>query len=320
MSYDVVAVGEPIIDFVPLPPSASGNLVFEAFTGGGACNVLAQVAAFGGSSAIIGAVGDDAFGEFLSAKLAAAGVATTALHRTGRKNTGIGFVHLSDAGERSFTFYRDPGARVDLFLPEDEAVVASAKIFHFTSVSLPGDSIRESTFAAVRCARAHGALISFDVNHRPSLWKAGEQEAKEHILHGIGLSDIVKLSEEERLYLFGDVSNEECASILHRRGATLVAISMGSRGSFFSYPGGEGECGSIAVGMVDSTGCGDAFAGTLLAQLAAFCGTEGLKEIPVERMRNMLVHANVAGAICASRYGSFSVMPTKQEITDSLPS
>ena len=318
MQFDVVAIGEPIIDFTPLPASSSGNLVYEAFTGGGACNVLAQVAAYGGNSAIIGTVGADSFGEFLKQKLNAAGVMTPALHQTTVKNTGIGFVHLRNDGERSFIFYRNPEAQVELFFPEDETIVSSSKIFHFTSVSLSGSSIRESTFSAVGCARKHDVLVSFDVNHRASLWKDVTIDPKEQIFKGIAQSEIVKLSEEERTFLFGDVSNRECAAILHRYGVILVAISMGSKGCYFSYSKGDGECASIKVKMLDSTGCGDAFAGTMLAQLASYGGKAAIQEIPIDEMRRIFACANVAGAICASRYGSFSIMPTKDEIRNYL--
>lgn len=316
--YDVVAIGEPIIDFVQLPRSPRGNLVYEAYTGGGASNVLAQVCAFGGKAAIIGAVGRDLFGDFLAEKLGDAGVDTPALHRTGVKNTGIGFVHLAADGERSFTFYRNPEKRIELFAPEDRDILARSRLFHFTSVSLAGPSIRESTLRAARCARELGVGVSFDVNHRPSIWGDAADQEKEVVLSFLRLADIVKISEEERDYLFGDVSNPDCAVRLHAMGARLAAISMGARGCFYSYAGGQGECPSIEVRMVDSTGCGDAFGGALLAQLAALGGVPALDGVQPEAMRDILRRANAAGALCASRFGSFTVMPTADEVDAAL--
>ena len=99
--YDVVAIGEPVIDFVPLSDAAgNGELCYRAYPGGGAVNVLAEVCAMGGSGLLLGAVGQDLFGEFLTREIRARGIETREIHATGAKNTGIGFVHLAADGER----------------------------------------------------------------------------------------------------------------------------------------------------------------------------------------------------------------------------
>ncbi len=314
MRYDVVAIGEPIIDFVELPPSPRGNLVYEAYTGGGACNVLAQVSAYGGRAAVIGAVGKDLFGEFVSRKLNEAGVETPNLHRTGVKHTGIGFVHLREDGERTFTFYRNPEKKVELFRNGDEETLRQTALFHFTSITMTGPTIRESTLAAVAAARRNGVGVSFDINHRPSIWGDRAGEADGVIRDALTLADIVKISEEEKAHFFGDISDQACAGRLHELGAKLVAISKGSAGSFYSYAGGQGVAPGIVVKAVDATGCGDAFAGTLLAQIAGLGGVAGLAGAAPAAMRRMFATANVAGALCASRYGSFTVMPKRLEI------
>lgn len=318
MRYDVVSIGEPVIDFVERARSSDGNPMFEALPGGGAVNVLSQVVAFGGRAALIGVVGEDAFGDFLVEKLRQQGISIASLRRTSVKNTGIGFNCLGDRGESDFTFYRNPEKEVRLFMESDVDFLMQATLLHFTSVSLAGPALRASTFEAVVRAKEMGIGVSFDINHRPALWGGALAEVREVILSAVEKADVVKLSETEREYLFGSIGNADCAKRLHGIGVRCVAVSMGCMGSYFSYAGGEGYCRSMRIEMVDPTGCGDAFIGAFLIQLARRGGVAAISDIPLSEMRGMVTIANTAGALCASRIGSFTVMPTEEEVQAAL--
>lgn len=316
MKYDVVSIGEPIIDFVPLKNSEAGNPVFEAFAGGGAVNVVSQATAIGKRTAMLGAVGEDLFGDYLLDVLQKKGVDTRGIHRTRLKNTGIGFVSLDERGERSFTFYREPEKEVTLFWEKDKEILAETRIFHFTSVSMPGEEIRRSTLQAVKTGKELGAMISFDVNYRESMWRHREK-AKREIFHALGLADLVKLSEEEREFLFPGMIDQEAAQLLHMQGVRLVCISCGEKGSFYSMNGMEGRVESVAADVVDTTGCGDAFMGVLLGSLA---GTEKdeMKFMRRQELEEILYRANVAGALCAQCYGSCMIMPDNRAIEERI--
>ncbi len=315
--YDVVSIGEPVIDFVPL--QTGDCLTYQAFPGGGAANVLAQVCAMGGTSFLSGAVGDDLFGDFLLREVASRGIDIGGIGRTRAKNTGISFVQLTQQGERSFLNYRDYETDPGLWGPPGEAALDQCRIFHFTSVSLVGSAQREATLKAARAAADRGRLLSFDVNYRDTMWQ-DKGLAKELILQSIDRAQIIKLSEEEQAFLCPGADSRECARRLDRTGKKLVLISLGAQGSFFSFEKGQGLCPGFPVRAKDTTGCGDAFVGTVLASLAKVLGLQGLAGVPLDAMERIVTLGNAAGALCATRYGSLSAMPSRREVLDFLDS
>ena len=313
MKYDVISAGEPVIDFVPV--DTQEGLVYRAYPGGGAVNVLAEVCAMGGNALLLGVVGQDHFGEFLLEEVKKRGIDVSGIYQTVKRNTGIGFVRLSQEGERSFLSYRDYDTEVRLYRHEDLKAAEQCRIFHFTSVSLVSEIQREDTFLAAFLAAKTG-LLSFDVNYREAMWKDTKM-ARELFLDCIEKADIVKLSEEERLFLCGDKDNSAAAKALSGQKDKLILISMGSGGSYYYNKGREGICPSFRVEAKDTTGCGDAFTGALLANLMPWVKKEAaLSEIPEKELQKILTLSNGAGAICASRYGSLSAMPYRTEVED----
>lgn len=311
MEYDVISAGEPVIDFVPV--DTQDGLVYRAYPGGGAVNVLAEVCAMGGNALLLGVVGQDHFGEFLLEQVKRRGIDISGIYQTLKRNTGIGFVRLSPEGERSFLSYRDYDTEVRLYRQEDLKAAGQCRIFHFTSVSLVSEVQREDTFNAASLAAKTG-LLSFDVNYREAMWKDTKM-ARGLFLDCIGKADIVKLSEEERLFLCGDKDNSTAARALSGNKDKLVLISMGAEGSYYYNKGREGICPSFSVEARDTTGCGDAFTGALLANLMPWVKKgAALCDIPEEELQRILVLANGAGAICASRFGSLSAMPYRDEV------
>lgn len=161
--YDVVALGELLIDFTPAGKSENGNTLFEMNPGGAPSNVLTAVTKLGGKCAFIGKVGDDQFGHFLKQVLENNNIATTGLKNTCLANTTLAFVHLDKSGDRSFTFYRNPGA--DMMLNNDDInldLIDSSKIFHFGSLSLTDEPSRSATITALKYAKQNKKIISYD--------------------------------------------------------------------------------------------------------------------------------------------------------------
>lgn len=311
----VVSLGEPILDLVTGEASPRGNMTFEAYPGGGAANVLAQVAQLGGDAAMIGEVGDDFLGRSLLNRMGALGIDTGHIRFSSAKPTGVGFVLLGEDGERSFVFHRNAGKRSALFTEDDEEFLEAAGWFHFTSVTLGSSMQREATLRAVACARAAGVPVSFDVNYRPSLWTE-PQEAAATMLDCCGQVAVVKMSGEERDYLFPGATNVSCAERLHAMGVELVCISSGRAGSFFSVPGTYGECPAVTVTARDTTGCGDAFMGTLLYELRVRGGLRWAATAGRQELEEIFTRANVAGGVCSTRFGSMTAVATAAEMDE----
>lgn len=191
-SYDVTALGELLIDFTENGMSGQGNPLFEANPGGAPCNVLAMLAGLGHKTAFIGKVGRDFFGEQLKSAITEAGIDASYLRMDEQVHTTLAMVHTFADGDRDFSFYRDPGA--DMMLTEEEVpeeLIRNSRIFHFGTLSMTHEGVRAATKKAVQTAREAGAVISFDPNLRPPLWKS-LNDAAEQTLYGLGSARSLK--------------------------------------------------------------------------------------------------------------------------------
>ena len=208
--YDVVALGELLIDFASLSTDASGYPTMAAHPGGAPGNFLAALNAFGAKTGFLGKVGDDTFGHLLLDTLRRAGIETKGIVVDPAVFTTLAFVTFDDKGDRSFSFARKPGADTQLRWEEvDRTMIDEAKVFHFGTLSLTDEPCRTTTQKAVAYAREQGKLITYDPNLRKPLWRS-EEEAKEQILWGLHQADVVKISDEEVEFLW-NCSPEEGA-------------------------------------------------------------------------------------------------------------
>ena len=190
--YDVVALGELLIDFTQNGISEQGNSLFEANPGGAPCNVLAMVSKLGHKTAFIGKVGKDSFGKQLKDTLEEVGIDATNLTMDEEVHTTLALVHTLADGDRDFSFYRNPGA--DMMLTEKEIpeeLIQNSKIFHFGTLSMTHEGVRAATKKALDIAKKAGCVISFDPNLRPPLWD-NLDNAKEQVLYGLQFCDVLK--------------------------------------------------------------------------------------------------------------------------------
>ncbi len=311
-AYDVVALGELLIDFTENGKSTQGNPLFEANPGGAPCNVLAMLSGLGHRTAFIGKVGKDFFGEQLKGAIQEVGIDATYLRMDEQVHTTLAMVHTYPDGDRDFSFYRDPGA--DMMLTWEEVpldLVRDTKVFHFGTLSMTHEGVRQATKKAVETARHAGALISFDPNLRPPLWKSLE-EAREQVLYGLGQCHILKISDNEIQWLTGEKSySAGVAWIQERYQIPLVLVSMGKEGSRAYYQGRMVEVAAYQrEDTVETTGAGDTFCGCVLHYVVEH-GLEGLTD---EDLRQMLDFANCAASIVTTRKGALRVMPEREEV------
>ena len=306
----VVCLGEILVDFVAREAGVSvGEAAsFQRVMGGAPANVAVGVSRLGRSSAFLGCVGDDPFGCFLTAELRAEGVDVAGLQTTAAARTSLAFVSLDAAGERSFVFFRQPGADMLLAAAQlDRARLSRARIFHFGSFSLSAEPAASATREALRLARAGGALSSYDPNLRLHLWPDAEA-ARRAILPLIDQADILKLSAEELPILTADGD----ARSLWRNSLRALIVTDGGRGARLITPSGDWRAPGFRVRTVDTTGAGDAFVAALLARLAE--QPNALAAAPEETLR----YACAAGALATTARGATTAMPTQKGIQQLL--
>lgn len=314
---DVVALGELLIDFTPNGVSEQGQPLFERNPGGAPANVLAALAKLGCSTAFIGAVGDDAFGHYLSGVLAQSGIRVDGIKYSAEANTTLAFVHLDASGDRSFSFYRDPGA--DHMLRTEDVnreQIDAAKIFHYGSISMTHEPSRTATIETASYARSQGLLISYDPNLRLSLWD-NEALAKELILEGLKYADIVKLSEEELLFLTGTSELEAGTKLLCEQFASLsmLLVTLGASGSYCRAGEVTAAHAGYSVEVQDTTGAGDAFLAGILYGLLTRQAV-GQSEWTQEQLSALLAFANAMGALTATGKGAIPSMPSLELIAE----
>lgn len=310
--YDVIALGELLIDFTDNGSSAQGNTLFEANPGGAPCNVLAMLQKLGHKTAFIGKVGEDMFGAYLKGVLEEVGIDSACLKKDSEVRTTLAFVKNGADGDRTFSFYRNPGA--DMMLREDEIdedAIASAHLFHFGTLSMTHENVRLATKKAIAAAKKHGLLISFDPNLRENLWDSLET-AKEQVRYGLSYCDILKISDNEIQWLTGKEDYTEGIRMVQEEyHIPLILLSMGRDGSRAYYGNRIVEVKPYLMeNTIETTGAGDTFCGCVLHYVLEH-GLDGLTD---EELAEMLRFANAAAALITTKKGALKVMPSVEEV------
>ena len=310
--YDVVALGELLIDFTENGTSDQGNPVYEANPGVAPCNVLSMLNRLGHQTAFLGKVGNDIFGRQLRSTVESAGINVEGLLTDEDVRTTLAFVETKPDGDRDFSFYRNPGA--DMMLREEEVrddIIAAGKIFHFGTLSMTNEPVRSATKHAIAVAKENGALISFDPNIREPLWKDME-EAKEQTAYGLSVCDILKISDNEIQWFSGKEDYTEGIRMLQQTyQIPLILLSMGRDGSRAYYKNMIVEVPAfLQKNTIETTGAGDTFGACCLHYILQY----GLMELTEQQLKDMLTFANAAASIITTRKGALRVMPSLEEI------
>ena len=314
--YDVIALGELLIDFTQNGLSEQGNGLFEANPGGAPCNVLSMLNNLGKKTSFIGKVGNDQFGKTLKKALEELGIGTENLLMDDEVHTTLALVHTFADGDRDFSFYRNPGA--DMMLTVDELnldLIRDTRIFHFGTLSMTHEGIRAATKKAVETAKEAGDLISFDPNLREPLWNSLDN-AKEQVRWGLGKCDVLKISDNEIQWLTGEEDfTAGVNKIREEFQIPLILVSMGRDGSRAYYDGHYIEVAPfLQKNTIETTGAGDTFCACVLNYVLE----HGLEALTDDQLKEMLTFANAAASIITTRKGALRVMPTREEVMDFL--
>lgn len=226
---------------------------------------------------------------------------------------------LDSKGDRSFTFYRNPGADVMLTSAEvNRNLIDDAAIFHFGSVSLTADPSRTATLEAARYARQQGKLVSFDPNYRPLLWEH-PADAVVQMQEGVKLADLLKVSEEEMQLITNESDLARGSQALLEMGPSLVLVSLGAKGAYYRNAVGAGHLPTYDVPTVDTTGAGDAFMGAIHYQLRRKAA-EDLRALPAFELEEIVRFGNAAGSLTTTKGGAIPAMPSMVEIQNCIAS
>jgi fructokinase len=316
MRMDITTIGEVLIDLTQNGTDARGVGVYSANPGGAPANVAVAAARLGAKTAFIGKVGRDSFGRTLRHTLEENRVDVQGLLEDESVHTTLAVVSVDAHGERSFAFYRAPGA--DLMLSQSEvrdALLSETRFLHFGSVSLTADPAREATLYAARRAKELGALISYDPNFRPALWP-DEATAIRWMRVPLGMVDVLKVSEEELVLMSDTDVLEDGAQALAEKGIRLVLVTLGAKGVYYRWGDLTGTIPGFAVQVADTNGAGDTFFGAVLSKLARRGG--GLDSLTRQELEDILRFANRAASLTTSRSGAIPAMPTLAEVESCL--
>jgi sugar/nucleoside kinase (ribokinase family) len=279
---EVVCIGNIVADAIARTvdrfPEPGGLVVFDSLTlttGGNGLNVAIDLGRLGVAAALLGRAGRDAFGDFVLAEAAAAGVDVSGVVRDPSAGTGVTFVAVTARGERSFT--HTPAANARLVRGDlDMAAVRSARALLVSSFVTPGLDGPDAA-AVIAEARAAGVLTAWDAvaNPRADAWSLAAPVLP-HL-------DWCLPSEAEARMMVPDAAGDPAAIArrLQSAGARAVCIKLAERGCLLLEP-----CGRMSHiparpvdPVVDATGAGDAWVAGFLTGLLRGCGPRRAAEL-----------------------------------------
>jgi fructokinase len=306
---DIVTLGEGLIDFTY--SENEDGIFYKQNAGGAPANVAAAVCKLGGSSAFIGKVGNDIFGNYLVEELMKTGVDTTGIVRDKKNPTPLAFIR-NVSGKREYVFMRQNTA--DMHLKYDDVqtrLVDEAKILHFGALLLHSEPSRSAVANTIERAKENGKIISYSLSYRPQLWKHPD-DAAIAMRSVLSFVDIMKVSEDE-LELITDSGNLlPSLSKLLSGGIKIIIVTQGAKGCIVASRKGVEEVRSYKVPIVDTLGAGDCFFGAFLTRIAAV--SRGYEDLTQAELVDIAAFANAAGAVCSSRVGAIPAMPDRAEV------
>ena len=298
---DVTALGEALIDFSMLEADADGYPAMQAHPGGAPANFLAAVNRCGGKTAMLAKVGDDVFGRLLVKTFEKVGIDTAGVILSKDFFTTLAFVTLDEKGDRDFSFARKPGADTQLTFEElNLQLIDDAKAFHFGTLSLTDEPARTATQKAVAYAKAAGKIITCDPNLRIPLWK-NLATAKTRMLWAVGEADVVKISDEEGQFMFGQGPEDAAKTLIWESGAKVAFVTCGRLGSVYACRKGTGWVSAPEVNPADTTGAGDVFGGTAVYHILQT--GKAPEELTLPELEIIAAKSCAAASLSTERFG-----------------
>ena len=313
MNNNITILGEALIDFIGIENGTLKEITkFEKKIGGAPLNVAYTLSQMSKTPIFIGSVGNDSFGKTIIDNLS--NYIDVKNIKVSQFPTTLAFVSLDNQGERSFEFFR--GADVDYQYKDIPKIAFESFFFHFCSATafLKGD-LYETYMKLLEYAKKNDKFISFDPNYREALFPDQKEAFIQKSKLFLQNSHLIKLSEEE-LFLITESNHLEESKrriINLSKKNSYIVITRGAKGSILLQNENEKFIDSIKIKMIDSTGAGDAFIGSLVSQI-----TEKHNSLTFKRMIEFIKISSIIGANVASQKGAQTIIPTKEEIKKKL--
>ncbi|WP_454649022.1 carbohydrate kinase family protein [Bradyrhizobium liaoningense] len=293
----LIACGDALIDFVPTRNIDGREAVMPA-AGGSCLNVAIGMARLGAPTGFVGGVSTDLFGRMIADHAAASNVDISLATRSDHQTT-LAFVRIV-AGESHYAFYDAETATRNWTYRRGSIPFAGVEAVHVGSTTLVNDQGAAETKALIADARAF-STICFDPNCRPNLVK-DKPAYLARMAEFAGSADLIKMSNVDFAYLFGDEPYHQRAITLLAQGTSLVVITRGNDGAIAWHAGaGQIEVPAPKVEVADTIGAGDSFQAALLFALhkQGWLVREKLSKIGADGLRRALSFAaNCAGLTC----------------------
>ncbi|MEZ5657447.1 MAG: sugar kinase [Burkholderiaceae bacterium] len=300
-SVDLLCLGEPMLEF-----NAQADGRYLPGHGGDVCNCAAAAARQGARVGVLTRLGADAFGDSFMALWRSEGIDARHVRRDPSAPTGIYFVH-HDAGGHNFSYYRRDSAASRITVADlPLQAIAQARVLHTSGISLAiSTSSADTVFAAMSAARDAGRTVAFDTNLRLNLWPLARARAM--IDAAVALADIVLPGLDDARELTGLHEPDAIVDAYLRRGAAIVALTLGADGTLVATTNERRRIAAFPVQAVDATAAGDTFDGAFLAQWLA-----GADAFEAAR------YANAAAALSTLGFGAVTPMPRRAQVLEFL--
>ncbi|WP_077214849.1 carbohydrate kinase family protein [Bacillus dakarensis] len=299
MKNGIISYGEAFVDYISVD---SSNQNFQKYIGGTTLNVAVGVRRLGSPSYYLCKLGEDEVSFFIKNELNKEDVNLEYSVESGQKKICGVYVHLNDDGERYFHSYENESPDEQLLVSElHEELFRKAKLFYFGSGTLFHEISRQTTKAAVELAQKHGTLVAFDPNIRMKRWES-EQKCRAAIMEMLPNVDLLKIAEEELLFLTETLTVEDGLKQLADYGIPYVWVTLGEKGALAVHGGVELHVPAMKVKAVDTTGAGDAF----MAGILHCIHSKGLPEDSAA-LKRYTEYGNDLGGKAASVVGALTV-------------
>ncbi|MCA1424477.1 MULTISPECIES: carbohydrate kinase [Bradyrhizobium] len=293
----LIACGDALIDFVPTRNVEGREAVMPA-VGGSCLNVAIGMARLGAPTGFVGGISTDLFGRMIADHASASKVALDLATRSDHQTT-LAFVRIV-AGESHYAFYDAETATRNWTYRHGSIPFDTVEAVHVGSTTLVNDQGAAETKVLIADARA-SSTISFDPNCRPNLVK-DKPTYLGRMAEFAGSADLIKMSDVDFAYLFGEEPYQQRASTLLGQGTSLVVITRGNNGAIaWHAQAGQIEVQAPKVEVADTIGAGDSFQAALLLALYKQdrIARPRLQDIGADELRRALSFAaNCAGLTC----------------------
>jgi fructokinase len=293
--HGITSLGEAIVDFIATDPT---NATYQRLLGGATVNVAVGVRRHGIPSYYLCKFGMDESSTFVEEKLMNENVVIFfCSHHPNKKMCSV-YIHLNQHGDRYFHSYVNETPDEWITSEElDQKPFLNSKIFYFGSGTLFHPIARKTTDQALQYAKEANSEIAFDTNIRLKRWES-ENQCRETILSYAKRADIVKMAEDELLFLTESETLEEGLEQIAKMEIPFLFITKGKDGACAIHKDITVHVPGISVKAVDTTGAGDAFMAALLS-----CFHNRIPQNEAQLVE-YTEYANKAGALSATKFGS----------------